>query len=351
MRRVVLAVALVLAACSSAIHLHGAIDHPVTADGWPLTLEHFAPAPGSPTRARPVVLCHGFGANRSYLKIDEERSLPAVLSAAGYDVWLLDLRGREDAGAPGFWFGEHTYSYDVDDYIRSDVDAALAHVTRATGKPQVTWIGHSMGGMIAYARVGTYHDVRIAQLVTIASPGSFPPMSKVYLTAYKASGALALLPAVPVAFFARIYGALATPFAPAIVLDAPFYRGNLKHGEEYTMASESAQNLAKPESRQLLESVRRGEFVSADGKVSYSRGLAEVTVPTLVIGGRRDELADPMVIRESFERLGSPDKELLIVGRAAGFSEDYGHTDLIVGEPATREVIPRILDWLVRHER
>src|SRR5262249_26087016 len=138
---------------------------------------------------------------------------------------------------------------------------------------------------------------------------------------------------------------------PTIFLDVMWYPGNFRHGEEYKLARYTATNLAKPETRQLLLSTRRGEFVSSDGLVSYTQGLGGVTVPALVVGGRRDERADPMVIRATFDRLGSADKELLIVGRASGFSEDYGHTDLVVGEPAAREVFPRILDWLVRHER
>jgi polyhydroxyalkanoate synthase len=339
------------AACSGTIRLAGVVEHPVTADGWRLTVERFPPAAGSPPRALPVVICHGFGANRSYFKIDEERSLPAVLARSGYDVWLLDLRGRDDAGTPGFWFGAHTYTYSVDDYIRYDVDAALAHVTRATGKPRVIWIGHSMGGMVAYARAGAYGDARIAELITVGSPGAFAPMSRVLLQAYEASGAMSILPAVPLAFFARIYGALATPLVPTIFLEPMFYPGNLHHGEAYKMARYTATNLAKPETRQLLLGSRRGEFVSADGRLSYSRTLGAITIPTLVVGGRRDQLADPMVIRKTFEHLGSADKELLIVGRATGFSEDYGHTDLVVGEPAAREVFPRILDWLARHEQ
>src|SRR5262249_3767360 len=227
-----------------------------------------------------------------------------------------------------------------------DVDTALAHVTRATGKPRVTWIGHSMGGMVAYARAGTYRDARIGQLVTVGSPGTFAPMSRLLLRAYATSGAMALMPAVPVAFFARF----ATPLAPSFLLEAAFYPGNLQHGEVGKLTRWSAANLAKSETRQMLLSTRRGEFVSSDGGVSYSAGLGDLVIPTLVIGGRRDRLADPMVVRETFERLGSADKELLIVGRASGFSEDYGHTDLVVGEPAAREVFPRIVEWLGRHE-
>src|SRR6478736_6475086 len=93
----------------SAIKLPGEVQQPVTADGWALTVEHFPPAKGTPKRPRPVLICHGILANRAYFKIDEEQSVVAQLTRQGYDVWLLDLRGRRDAGSPGYVFGEHRY--------------------------------------------------------------------------------------------------------------------------------------------------------------------------------------------------------------------------------------------------
>lgn len=94
----------------------------------------------------------------------------SLLQKQGFDIYLLELRGRNLAGAPGLWFGEHIYDYTFDDYVREDMDAAIADVLELSKADKVNWMGHSIGGMVAYARLGSYDEDRIANLVTFGSP-------------------------------------------------------------------------------------------------------------------------------------------------------------------------------------
>jgi polyhydroxyalkanoate synthase len=340
-----------LGACAShPIHLKGEISHPKTADGWPLTLEHLPPEPGAPRRTDPVILCHGFLANRTYFKLNEERSLAAMLRAAGYDVWLLDLRGREAAGAPSYYFGERTYSYAIDDFIKNDIDTAITHVLKKTGAQHVSWIGHSMGGMIAYARIGSFGEERIARLVTIGSPGVLPLAGRTLMQMYSMSGGLAVLAVVPVAPFAQIKAETGLPFTPQGLIDMLWYPPNVEPQIEEQVLRHTATNLSKGEARQFLRAFEDGEFVSKDGATDYSRNLKNVRVPVLLVAGRRDNLGDPSSIRAAYERVGSEDKTLVMAERSRGFSEDYGHTDLLVGRRAHREIHPRIIAWLTAHD-
>jgi poly(3-hydroxyalkanoate) synthetase len=105
-------------------------------------------------------------------------------------------------------------------------------------------------------------------------------------------------------------------------------------------------NISKPEIKQFIHMTENGGMYSADGKVSYSNNLRNVTVPVYLMAARRDELADPAVVREVYERIGSKDKTFEIFSRADGYVDDYGHTDLIFGKQAHKEVHPRIVDWL-----
>lgn len=346
-RLVFLSVALSLAlGCGAPIRLHGELTHPVTSDGWPLTLEHFPPASDAPTRHEPVIVCHGILANRTYLKIDEERSLVAQLARAGFDVWLMDTRGREDAGAPSWFFGERTYSYTIDDFILRDMDAVITHVLEATHAKRVVWVGHSLGGVMGYARTGTVQDARIARLVSVAGPGYFAPLSRNLLLAKGASQGLAALPFLPLTPFSKLEGYTGLPLSPPQVQETFSYAGNFTHGELGKLFRYTANNGSKAELRQILSGMDRSEFLSSDGKTSYSAGIANIRVPVLLVGGRRDQLADPLVMRRIFEAIPSSDKTLVIAGRAEGFAEDYGHTDLLVGENACREVVPTIVTWL-----
>src|SRR5262249_22287135 len=57
-----------------------------------------------------------------------------------------------------------------EDYVHHDAPAALRKVLKETGARQVHWVGHSMGGMIAYALLmSPVHD-KIASAVTLGSP-------------------------------------------------------------------------------------------------------------------------------------------------------------------------------------
>jgi pimeloyl-ACP methyl ester carboxylesterase len=337
-----------LAGCGgpAPIKLAGEVQHPVTSDGWKLTVEHFPPAAGTPKRPRPVLICHGILANRSYFKIDENNSVVAQLNRAGYDVWLMDLRGRADAGSPGYLFGEHRYTYSVDDYILRDMDTALGYVTSRTGSKDVIWMGHSLGGIIAYARLGTVGEPRIAQLVTLGSPSLQAPASRTLLWGIQHEEALGLLPALPVASLGSATSSLGVDVAPSEIYELFSNPENFRNGEMAKLVHYTGTDGSGPELAQMSEATKRGGLASLDGKVSYSAGLGNVQVPALVVAARRDQLADPSTVRRVYERLGSRDKELLILGRANGFSQDYGHTDLIVGEGAMREVVPRIVTWL-----
>jgi pimeloyl-ACP methyl ester carboxylesterase len=353
-----LALALASAGCASpTLAIRGEIAHPVTRDGWPLTVEHFPPARVAGetlggTRKRPIILCHGILANRRFFELEGEGSLPAVLARAGFDVWLVDLRGRRDGGAPkghaGAFFGG--YDYDVDSFMRDDMDALLAYVIARTGAPNVTWLGHSLGGMIAYARLGTIGDPRIGALITVGSPGLFAPASHHMLRLYEISGALSFLPTLPVESAAWLDGALGLPLAPGLVTDTIFQPENLPHATYRALEEVAVADPSLPELRQLVRGIRGGDYVSADGRVSYTAALSAIRTPALVVVGRADELADPLVGRAVFERLGSSDKELVIAGKAEGFGVDFGHVDLLVGPAARREIYPRIVHWLEEHD-
>jgi pimeloyl-ACP methyl ester carboxylesterase len=330
--------------------IHGDIVHPVTRDGWPLTIEHFAPAAGTVARRRPIILCHGVISNRRFFEVEGDASLPMVLAREGFDVWLVDMRGRADAGAPGWYFGHRTYDYDIDDFVREDMDTMITHVLAQTGAHDVAWVGHSLGGMIAYARLGTIGDPRIGALVTVGSPGFFAPLSHHLLRFYELSTALPLLPVLPTEALAGLDGALGLPLAPALLSDTIFTPDSIPPSTYRALEETGVSDAAKPELRQFLRGLRAGEFVSADGRVSYTEALSAIHTPSLVIVGRADELADPLVGRGVFDRLASTDKELVVAGRGEGFAIDYGHVDLLVGPAARREIHPRIVAWLKRHD-
>ena len=141
-----------------------------TEDGWRLAIHHYPPEKQvrSIDNRAPIILCHGLGYNSNFWVLDEEINFARYLSNRGYDVWVLSLRGSGLSTKPGLSivknimdvrrgelrnmsFRPSQLNWNIDQYINYDIPATLNFVTEKTGKKQVVWIGHSLGGMIMYA--------------------------------------------------------------------------------------------------------------------------------------------------------------------------------------------------------
>ncbi|MCB1137719.1 MAG: alpha/beta fold hydrolase [Leptospiraceae bacterium] len=333
--------------CATTPLPEGELFHPVTEDGYPLSLEHFPANPGATARKYPIILCHGFMASRNYFKMNGSRSLAMELQARGYDVWLLDLRGRPDAGSPSVFFGDYTYNYNMDDYIRQDMDTAISFVLARTGKDGVNWVGHSMGGMIAYARIGSYGETRIKNLITLGSPFLFTTPTRNLNTWNSLGICNSILPVLPMGSLARLERHSCISLSPdKYLMDMFWYPDNLPEGMLDTMKEHVANNIAPGVIEQFAGAVEKGDVRSIDGEINYTRNLGNIKIPVLLVGGRRDHLGSPYMLREIYERLGSQDRTLFIASRANGQQEDYGHTDLFVGIHAFEDILPVVLEWL-----
>ncbi|WP_415751836.1 alpha/beta fold hydrolase [Leptospira wolffii] len=333
--------------CSANIALNGEISHPKTSDDWDLTMEHFPPAAGSNPKKYPVILCHGFIANRIYLKINEKSSIVANLQREGYDVWLLELRGKQTAGSPGLLFGSKTFDYSIDDYIKQDADTAIQYVLKNTGKDKVNWVGHSMGGMIQYARLGSLGENRIANFVAIGSPAILDPPNRALSLWSSFTWALNLWFVVPTETWAGIRGGTGLPIFPRKYFEEIFwYEPNIDPKIRSGIFTDSIATVSKREARQMEKVIETGSFRSEDGKLNYAEGLGNIKIPVLLVGGRRDKLGFTYSLRYVYDNLGTADKTLFIASKGKGHSEDYGHTDLVTGKRADEEIFPTILQWL-----
>ena len=138
-----------------------------TRDGWRIALHHRPPPPGG--HGTPVILCHGMGSNRFNMDGPGRTSLARHLNAAGFDVWGLELRGagksrRRLRMPPVPW------SWTFEDHVQHDVPAALRLVRELTGHERLLWVGHSLGGMVAYASLMSPAAESFAGVVTLGSP-------------------------------------------------------------------------------------------------------------------------------------------------------------------------------------
>lgn len=258
-------------------------------------------------RGVPVILLHGSFSNRRFWYSPKGVGLGAYLARAGFDVWIPEMRGH------GLSARNQAYRHNrVADYARYDLPAIAAFVREQSGQI-AHWIGHSLGGTTLAAALGG-HYLGVEQAASVALFGSqitrnFWPLK---------------IP--PVQWTSRLL---------------------LKRFEHFS----GPRFKRGPEDEPMgviLESLRwRGLFgFFGDRKENWWAGLAQVQVPLLAVTAAGDHQDPPWACRELFEQFGSERKQFLCLGREQGFTEDFGHVQMLVSKAAQAQVWPLVRDWL-----
>jgi predicted alpha/beta hydrolase len=312
-----------------------------TPDGWRLALHRHRPRSGGP--GLPVVLCGGYACNRHFMDYDERYSLARYLARQGFDAWVLELRGRGLSHPTREC--RHPWGWTFDDLAAIDVPAAIAHVAVTTERP-IAWVGHSMGGMLLYAHLGTHAGAArpLVAGVTIAAPVVFPATSS---ELFQRIGTMLLRVPLSDTIHQRwVLGALWGLLGHSSALGVGMNPDNVDRAVVGRALHRSLSNVPRVKLQQLADWALEGVFASVDRRVDYRAALAHVATPLLLVAGSVDRLATPAAVQRALEHLPAPTASYLEFGRAHGHSTEYGHVDLVLGRAAPGEVFPTIARWL-----
>jgi pimeloyl-ACP methyl ester carboxylesterase len=332
-----------------------------TDDGWRLGVRHYTPENPDPSKL-PVVLCHGLGLNGTFWTITDDH-LPKQLTEAGYEVFVVDMRGSGGSyreGAVG-WVNSglretilpelRNDDWSMDDQALHDVPAILDYVSKETGKPQVHWVGHSLGGMLMYAFLERSEEAgRVSTFVSMGAPASIADSPERWQMLKANRGIRKLLSAVSTGRIARPMSIFRPPGLDKV--DRFYYspdnvdRQTVDRFYGFTLEDPGPGAL-----KQLENYLATGRLQSSDRKFDYFEGLGAIKTPTLFVVGDGDILADLPSNWETFQALGSPDRTFLRFGTDQGHHADYGHCDLVWSRHAPREIFPEIIHWLDDRER
>lgn len=321
-----------------------------TRDGWRLALYRYRPPRGG--HASPVVLCHGMSSNRWDMDGPGRLSLARYLRRRGYDVWVIELRGAGRSTRPSWWNGK-SYTWSFEDYVQHDAPAALRVVLRETGARQVHWVGHSMGGMIAYALLMGPIHAKIASAVTLGSPTMSEVGHPVLDFGIPYRGLLRYVPSrLPLGVMARVGAPFAGPLSRLLarsVADLGFHEGNADPALLRTLMLTAIDDVPASLLREFARWYDTRAMSDRYQMFDFTEHLERVTSPVLVIAGSHDELTPVRDLETVYRRIASSDKAFRVVGRAYGAARNYSHADLILGRHAPDDVYPIVGEWLERH--
>jgi len=302
-----------------------------------------------PNDGLPVVIVHGISSNHRCWDLSSDRSLAVYLQEQGFDAWLVDLRGHGDATLDAE--GERQWAgWTIDHYGQHDIPAAVDFVTEFTGYEQVGYVGHSLGGMVGAIYAGTHPGAedKLSTLIAVGSPMDFTDPDPVMWSALYSAG-FTWVPLIPSGLGGR-FAALfeGRTFTPADTWAQSLLFTDISQSFVPLMYANVGSPLTRGELLQLSRVVEEESFVSAEGSIDYLKALNDVRTPTLVISGRGDQIAPVDRVYAYYDAVGAEDKQFVVAGRATGFSADYGHLDLPLGDHAREEIYPLIAEWLDR---
>jgi pimeloyl-ACP methyl ester carboxylesterase len=276
-----------------------------TADGVTLRIDRVRAGGGGPRRGALVCL-HAMMTDGRYFGARREGTFARAAAVAGYDVLVPDFRGHGRSVPPRA--GPDDWSFD--DLVELDLPAIVGAAARAAGcaPEELTLLGHSLGGLVAAAALGTGRIPSPRALVLAsASVWLLGPRGPLHRRAL-------------MALYRRVTAALGR--APIRALGAG-------------TTDEAATYIA-----QLTGWARAARWTSLRG-VDYGAALTAITAPVLPIVGDGDWMCTPRDANDLAERIptAAPTR---IVGRWYGDAIDPDHFELFT-RPALRPIWEELL--------
>ncbi|MGE5274339.1 MAG: alpha/beta fold hydrolase [Verrucomicrobiota bacterium] len=308
----------------------------------------------------PVVLAHGLGTSSEIFTVDTvETSLTEFLVAAGYDVWLLDLRTSSALSRP-------QAPSTLDDLAVRDWPAALMAVRDGSGREDVQVFGHCLGATTALCAV--LAGAEGVRSIVAASAGLHlvvPRLERIKGALRAASVARVTGMSMPAAFEAEETDRTSRAWDRLLKLHPieheercssvvcrratflygiPYEHDRLNpstHDTVHEFFGAADQGIL----RHVRRAARRDRLVTANGADAYLPLLGRLTQPILFVHGAEDAVFSAAGTRTTYEALLQHNP-----GGSYALRElqEYGHLDPIIGKDAAGDVFPIVLDHLER---
>ena len=237
------------------------------------------------------------------------------------------------------------HGWSIDDYGAHDIHTAIQHIQNARNGSKVSLIGHSMGGMVAAAYHGHHGDDDISALVIVGSPIQFSDRDFMLNIGDVAMKMGSLWRSMAMHTGADLLGQIPGRI-PVHGEGLLFNPRNLSPEMRTKMLQTVVSPVSREEMKQFTQTFKQGRFTSTDGTIDYVDALSHMDSPLLVISGGMDRIVPPERVSPWTMAVSSTDKTYIEAAKQFGFSADYGHLDLIMGDAVRQEIHEPIRHWL-----
>lgn len=288
---------------------------------------------------RPALVIPGYGMNSFIFRFHPTGpSMVETLAASGLEVWTVDLRGQGRSIR-----GKGKSRYGLAELAIEDLGAAIAHVLRhtQTGADKVDLIGCSLGTALAFGHVACVPKAPVHAIVALAGLVTWQDAHPLVRAAYGSPRLVGLVRFTNTRRLARLALPILTKLTPSL-LSIYINEGTT----DLSQAARVVQTVEDPHpiiNREIAEWIRRGDLVLRG--INVSQKLPSLTNPFLCVIANQDGIVLPVTSRHTFERIGSPHKELLLVGDD---TTPVAHADLFLCKGAQERVFAPTADFLLR---
>lgn len=333
-----------------------------TKDGYILTVHRLLSKNTTKQTNRTVLLHHGLlGSSMDWLLLGPEKSLPYILSDAGYDVWMANARGNYYSRAhvafkvdsPEFWnfswqqMGEHDLPA-VIDYMRKEKQ------TNET----INYVGHSMGAtalLVLLSTVPLYNQyLRIGILL---APLAFMKETRGPL---KTFSSLAMKPSEPVLNVIghgeflpsrRIPDRVASMYCYGLKMlcrnPLLFLSGSVPYEKKVKWNDSFVTKLlyhvpAGGSTKTILhfaQLTKTGKFHTFD-QFDSEFPLNQVTLPIVLFSSNEDWLSTIPDVYKLFVNIANPVEHYILLDK------NIKHTDFVWGPEANVLIFEKVIDYM-----
>lgn len=286
-----------------------------------------------PSSGPPVLLLHGLAANRAAFHCPG-RSLADWLARRGFDCYVAELRGHGQSERRAF-------DWDLDAYLTQDLPALIEAVQEHSGSDRLSWIGHSMGGILLFCYGMLNPDAPIARGISVGAALDYRPGFSGFRSLVQLLPLMRFVPAVPYGTFAHLMAPLLGRASDPMTA-FNFWPSNIEPEMVRRAYASAFHTIPTTLLRQMSQLFDAHGLRTNDG-FHFLEHVDSYTIPTLLLAGSRDEQVSVIAVQETAELI---DGEARIFGRDYGQRDEYGHWDLILGRRAFEEVWPQIAGWL-----